>query len=290
MRGRLQTGGSSSTSTASRISSISTNPICSTPTAASPWKGTAWARSLKPTTSVLSRLSGHTETVYFSKTGSDCVTGTCALDRERGVLDDISPKPWQTDTCIGQWHYKEGAKYKSAKKVVDLLVDIVSKNGNLLLNFPLPASGEPDAEELKTLAGVTEWVSVNGEGIFGTRPWKIYGEGPATKVVIPKTGKEFDPSEDKKPDLGVREVRYTAKGETLYALVQGWPASGSSEVILEALGTNSPQQPAKAMDVRLLGRDEALKFKQDSTGLRVTLPSTKPTAADMGICMKINFV
>jgi alpha-L-fucosidase len=85
-------------------------------------------------------------------------------------------------------------------------------------------------------------------------------------------------------------VRYSAKGKTLYALVQGWPASGSSEVILEALGTNSPQQPAKAIDVRLLGRDEALKFKQDSTGLRVTLPSTKPTAADIGICIKINFV
>jgi alpha-L-fucosidase len=233
---------------------------------------------------------GRSETVYFSKTGSDCVTGTCALDRERGVLDDISPKPWQTDTCIGQWHYKEGAEYKSAKKVIDLLVDIVSKNGNLLLNIPLPASGEPDAEELKTLAGVTEWVSVNGEGIFGTRPWKIYGEGPATKVVIPKTGKEFDPSEDKKPDLGVRDVRYSAKGKTLYALVQGWPASGSSEVILEALGANSPQQPAKAMDVRLLGRDEALKFNQESTGLSVTLPSTKPTAADIGVCIKINFV
>ena len=230
---------------------------------------------------------GHSETVYFSKTGSDCVTGTCALDRERGVLDDISPKPWQTDTCIGEWHYKKGAKYKSAKKVIDLLVDIVSKNGNLLLNIPLPASGEPDGEELKILAGVTDWVSVNGEGIFGTRPWKIYGEGPATKVVIPKTGKEFDPSEDKKPDLGVRDVRYSAKGKTLYALVQGWPASGSSEVILEALGTNSPQQPAKATDVRLLGRAEALKFRQDSTGLRVTLPSTTPTAADIGICIKI---
>jgi alpha-L-fucosidase len=233
---------------------------------------------------------GHPETVYFSKTGSDCVTGTCALDRERGVLDDISPKPWQTDTCIGQWHYKEGAKYKSAKKVIDLLVDIVSKNGNLLLNIPLPASGEPDAEELKTLAGITEWISVNGEGIFGTRPWKVYGEGPATKVVIPKTGEEFDPSEDKKPDLGVHDVRYSAKGKILYALVQGWPASGTSEVILEALGTNSPHQPAKATDVRLLGRDEVLKFKQDSSGLRVTLPSTKPTAADIGVCLKINFV
>ena len=81
--------------------------------------------------------------------------------------------------------------------------------------------------------------------IFGTRPWKVYGEGPATKVVIPRPGQEFDPSEDKKPDLGVRDVRYSVKGKTLYAMVQGWPASGSSEVILEALGSNSPNSPPK---------------------------------------------
>jgi alpha-L-fucosidase len=232
----------------------------------------------------------HPETVYFSKTATDCVTGTCALDRERGVLDDISPKPWQTDTCIGQWHYKEGGSYKSAKKVIDLLVDIVSKNGNLLLNIPLPASGEPDAAERKVLTGITEWMSVNGEAIFGTRPWKVYGEGPATKVVIPKSGQEFDPSEDKKPDLGIRDIRYTTKGQTLYALLQGWPSGGSSEVVLESLRTNSPHQPGKATDVRLLGRDEALKFTQDSTGLRLTLPSTKPAAADIGIGLRINFV
>ena len=233
---------------------------------------------------------GRPETVYFSKTATDCTTGTCVLDRERGVLDDIASSPWQTDTCIGEWHYKVGAKYKSPKKVIDLLVDIVSKNGNLLLNVPLPASGEPDAEELGVLAGVTEWMAVNGEGIYGTRPWKVYGEGPATKVVVPKNGREFDPNEGKKPDLGVQDVRYTTKGKLLYAFVQGWPATTPNEVVLESLGTNSPRQPGKVLDVRLLGRNEPLKFTQDNAGLRVAVGATKPRAADIGIGLRINFV
>ena len=231
---------------------------------------------------------GVPEAVYFSKTAPDCRIGTCTLDRERGVLDDIAANPWQTDTCIGQWHYKLGQKYKTPKKVIDLLVDIVSKNGNLLLNIPLPASGQPDDEELAILAGITQWTSINGEGIFATRPWKIYGEGPATQVVIPKNGKEFDPNEGKKPDLTAADIRFTTKGQSLYAFVQGWPTQ--PELVIRSLATNSPQRPAKALDVRLLGRDETLRFTQDATGLRVTLPSTRPTAADIGFALRINFV
>ena len=91
---------------------------------------------------VSARLNGGTvEAVYTSKEASDCAIGTCVLDHERGVADAISQNPWQTDTCIGHWHYKRGIKYKTPKKVIDLLTDIVSKNGNLLLNFPLPNSG-----------------------------------------------------------------------------------------------------------------------------------------------------
>ena len=231
---------------------------------------------------------GTTEAVYFSKDANDCKIGTCVLDRERSVLDDITPLPWQTDTCIGQWHYNLGEKYKSPKKVIDLLVDIVSKNGNLLLNIPLPASGEPDADELRILADITEWTSINGEAIYSTRPWKVYGEGPAMKVVLhTKTqGGVFEPNEGKKPDLGPQDIRFTTKGKTLYALVQGWP---TSDLIIQSLATTSPQQPEKVLDVRLLGRDEALKFTQDTAGLRVTLPSAKPPAADIGIGLRINF-
>ena len=113
--------------------------------------------------------------IYTSKTKKDCEEGTCALDIERGVAGDILPNPWQTDTCIGGWHYKKGQKYKSGKNVVDLLCDIVSRNGNLMLNVPLPNSGKPDDEELKTVEEITKWMAVNSEGIYGTRPWKIAG-------------------------------------------------------------------------------------------------------------------
>ena len=101
---------------------------------------------------------GKSEAIYFSKTPADCPDGTsCVIDHERSILNQIDPHPWQTDTCIGDWHYKLGEHYKSPKKVIDMLVDIVSKNGNLLLNIPLPASGMPDPEELRILAAITEW-------------------------------------------------------------------------------------------------------------------------------------
>jgi len=120
---------------------------------------------------------GATEAIYTSKLASDCAVGTCVLDHERGVSDLISENPWQTDTCIGGWHYKRGVKYKTPKKVIDLLTDIVSKNGNLLLNFPLPNSGELDFEEMEVLEGITAWMQVNSEGIYATRPWKITAKG-----------------------------------------------------------------------------------------------------------------
>jgi alpha-L-fucosidase len=227
---------------------------------------------------------GRVEAVYNSKTGTDCIHGTCALDRERSVLDAISPTPWQTDTCIGDWHYKRGVQYKSAKKVIDLLVDIVSKNGNLLLNFPLPNSGELDGEELRTLEGITGWMAVNGEAIFATRPWKIYGEGPSTKVVISTNGKEFDPNEGKKPDLGAADIRFTTKGSVLYAFVQGWP---DGTAIIPSLGTGSAQNPAKITSVTMLGNDQTFPFSQDATGLKITVPSNRPQTADIGVAFKL---
>jgi len=230
---------------------------------------------------------GKSEAIYFSKTPTDCPDATsCVIDHERSVLNQIDPNPWQTDTCIGDWHYKLGATYKTPKKVIDLLVDIVSKNGNLLLNIPLPASGMPDPEELRILESITQWTSINGEAIYSTRPWKIHGEGPSTKVVIKPNGKEFDPNEGKQPDLTFEDIRFTTKGKTLYALVQGWPPR---ELIIQSLATNSPQQPEKVLDVRLLSRNEPLRFTQDTTGLRITLPPTPTPASDLGIALRINF-
>jgi alpha-L-fucosidase len=230
------------------------------------------------------------EAIYYSKTPSDCPDATsCVIDHERSVLNVIDPNPWQTDTCIGEWHYKLGATYKTPKKVIDLLVDIVSKNGNLLLNIPLPASGVPDPEELRILEAITQWTGINGEAIFSTRPWKIHGEGPSTKVVIKSNPnwENFDPNEGKQPDLTHQDIRFTTKGATLYAFAQGWPPT--STLLIESLGANSPQHPGKPVDIRILGHEQPLAFTQTPSALRITLPSTPTPASNLGIALRIRY-
>jgi alpha-L-fucosidase len=222
--------------------------------------------------------SGNTESVYMSKENTDCAIGTCLLDHERGVADGIATNPWQTDTCIGQWHYKRGQGYKSAKKVIDLLVDIVSKNGNLLLNFPLPNSGELDSNELRVLEGITEWMEVNGEGIYGTRPWKIYGEGPATLQKV-------DPgnfNEDNQRDLTGEDIRFTKRGSTVYAFVMGKPKIA----VLNALGLRSPQNPGRIQRVQILGHESDVQLVQDDTSLRVNVPPG--VASEIGLVLKVD--
>jgi alpha-L-fucosidase len=221
---------------------------------------------------------GQTEAVYTSKENTDCAIGTCLLDHERGVSDGIAKNPWQTDTCIGQWHYNRGQKYKTAKKVIDLLTDIVSKNGNLLLNFPLPNSGELDFEEMVVLNGITEWMAVNSEGIYSSRPWKIYGEGPSTKFKI----EAGNFNEDKQKDMTVEDVRFTAKDSTLYAFVMGWPEKAA---VVNALGLASEQAPGQIRNVELLGYKGELKWKQSESSLRVEMPAEK--LSDIGITLKV---
>jgi alpha-L-fucosidase len=227
---------------------------------------------------------GQTQAVYTSKRPEDCAVGTCVLDIERGLANQIRPAPRQTDTCIGMWHYSrwlyDNHHYKSAKTVVDLLVDIVSQNGNLLLNFPLPNSGQLDPDELKVLAGITDWMRVNSEGIFGTRPWKICGEGPGMQVEKPSGA--FN--EARRKPLTAEDVRFTTKGNTLYAFIMGWP---NKEALVPALGTASPQSPGKIANVELLGHRDRLTWSQEVAGLTVELPAEKPS--DYAVTLKVTF-
>jgi alpha-L-fucosidase len=225
---------------------------------------------------VSAQLHGANQAVYTSKEETDCAIGTCLLDHERGVSDGIATNPWQTDTCIGDWHYRRGQKYKPAKKVIDLLVDIVSKNGNLLLNFPLPNSGELDPEEMKVLDGITDWMAVNSEGIYASRPWKIYGEGPSTKVKI--DAGNFN--EDKQKDLTYEDVRFTSKGDTVYAFVMGWPETTAN---VQSLGLATAQR--KIGKIELLGHKGELKWKQTDSVLQVEMPAEK--ASNIGFTLKI---
>jgi alpha-L-fucosidase len=228
---------------------------------------------------------GKNQAIYTCKNEQDCAVGTCVLDFESGLANKIRTLPWQTDTCIGGWHYSrqrfEKHKYKTTKTVIDLLVDIVSQNGNLLLNIPLPNNGVPDSDEMKILEGITAWMKVNSEGIYGTRPWTIYGEGPGMPVASSKPGAAFN--ERNRKELTAEDIRFTTKGPTtLYAFVMGWP---KSEAIIGALGTASPQAPAKVQNVELLGYDGKLSFQQEAKGLRVRLPEKAPS--DYGVTLKI---
>jgi alpha-L-fucosidase len=216
------------------------------------------------------RNGGRVEVVYTSKRVQDAEQGIAALDRERGVVDKIWPQPWQTDTCIGNWHYLRGTAYKTPKRVIDMLVDIVSRNGNLMLNFPLPASGALDLEELNVLSAITDWMAVNSEAIHGSRPWKVFGAGPGTEA----SAKGGDFNENSRKDLTADDVRFTTKGDTLYAFVMGWP---EYQAVIRPLALKTALRVGAIRNVELLGFDGKLEWSQDEAGLKVLTPARKPS-------------
>ncbi|HYW47407.1 MAG TPA: alpha-L-fucosidase [Bryobacteraceae bacterium] len=213
---------------------------------------------------------GKVEAVYTSKRRNECETGTCVYDIERGVADGVMANAWQTDTCIGTWHYKRDVTYKTPKTVIDMLCDIVSRNGNLMLNFPLPNNGELDAEELKILDEITKWMAVNGEGIYATRPWKTFGAGPSLVSTTPPN-ERFN--ERNRKDLTADDIRFTTKGNLLYAFVMGWPGKAAS---IPSLAAGGKYDVPKIRNVDLLGHKGKLTWHQDSAALKVELPEQKP--------------
>lgn len=214
--------------------------------------------------------AGKLQAVYTAKSEDDASQGICVFDKERGVVETDWPYPWQTCTCVGNWHYDVRAKYKSAKRIIDMLVDIVSRNGNLLLNFPLRCDGTLDAEEMKILAEITQWTQVNGEAIYGTRPWKIFGGGPTVQPHDPK--QKY--TETTRVDLTAADVRFTSKGKALYAFFMGWPEHG--RVTIPQLGTGQPHAKGKISQVKLLGYGGRVSWSVDRAGLHVQLPPAPP--------------
>ncbi len=195
--------------------------------------------------------------------------GTAVYDIERGQLTDIDPVFWQTDTAVAKnsWGYVEGQDYKSVTGLVGDLVDIVSKNGALLLNIGPRADGTIPEGDRTILLGIGEWLDANGEAIFGTRPWKVYGEGP-TRV---QSGGFTD---TKRGAFTAQDIRFTARGDTLYATVLAWPADG--RVVIRSLGNESGLYAREIDRVELIGAREPLEWSRGPAGLEVRLPEQRP--------------
>ena len=203
------------------------------------------------------RHGGHAEVIYNCKQKSE---GRWVEDLERGIMPKIDPYPWQTDTSIGDWFYDRNWKFRPVSWVIHMLVDNVSKNGNLLLNIVQRPDGSLDPEVEDMLQQLAKWNAIHSEAIFGTRPWLVYGES-----LVKVKGGHF--GEDYK--YNAREIRFTTKGATLYAIALGWPADGKLAVrsLASAAG--------KISRVSLLGYNGKVGWQQTAEGLVVTLPEQK---------------
>ncbi len=209
-----------------------------------------------------------------------------AWDIERGSSNQIEPYPWQTCTCIGGWHYDQGVfdrhHYKSAKTVVHTLIDVVSKNGNMLLSVPLRGDGTPDADEIAIVEGIAAWMEVHQEAIIATRPWKVLGEGPQMASAAPLSAQGFN--EGKGKPFTAEDVRFTQSknGKTIYATIMGSPTNA---VTIKSLGTDAKLLEKKISKITLLGSKEKVKWTQTADSLTLDAPQAKPS--DIAIVFKI---
>lgn len=193
---------------------------------------------------------------------------SAVYDVERGVVAGIRPDYWQTDTSISNksWGYIKDDVFKTPDFVVRELVDIVSKNGNLLLNVGPRADGTIPEEVQQILLDVGAWLRVNGEAIYGTRPWKVFGEGP-TKVA------EGPVRDTKSQPYTAEDFRFTSKGNVVYAIEMAWPSG--SETVIHSFGTKMIGDK-KVESIVLLGSDTKLRFQQEADGLHIDLPEQAP--------------
>lgn len=222
----------------------------------------------------MKRNKGQLNAVVFGKKLKEEHKRGIVWDVEKGICSQIQEKPWQTCSCLGTWHYNRSCYeqnwYKSAKTVIQMLIDIVSKNGNLLLSVPIKGDGTIDDKEKKILEDIAAWMKINGEAIFDTRPWHIYGEGPSTEKLIPLDGAGFN--EGKNAPYTSEDVRFVKKNKLLYAHVLEWPKKGT--VIIRSLAKESPYLKGNIKNIELLGYGK-VNFKRSSKGLLVNLPNNE---------------
>jgi alpha-L-fucosidase len=199
--------------------------------------------------------------------------GAGVFDMERGAAADIQPDFWQTCTSVSRnsWGYITNHVYKDTGEIVDELVDIVSKNGTMLLNIGPKADGTIPEREQQMLREIGAWLKINGEAIYGTRPWTKFGEGPTQTAAGSFSDKE-------KPPFTAEDFRFTTKGKTLYAIALAWPSNG--KLLIKSLATTDVKR------VELLGHKGKLQWTLSAAGLAVALPENAP--CDFAVALKIS--
>ncbi len=220
---------------------------------------------------------GKNEAVMFGKILSEEQRKALVWDVERGAPNSIMEQPWQSCSCIGGWHYNtdiyQHNHYKSAATIVKLLVDIVSKNGNLLLSVPLRADGTFDEKEKAILDEFGAWMKVNRESIIDTRPWKVFGEGPIAESNIKLNAQGFNEGSYSKATS--QEIRFTQTARHIYATALAWPEDG--RLVIKSLAAGNPHHTRRIGRIDLLGHGK-VSFTQTAEGLIVNLPD-KPTGS-----------
>ena len=215
---------------------------------------------------------GDQSVVVMGKVLEDIHKDGMLWDVERGAPDRAQELPWQTCTCIGGWHYNRydynSGNYKSAEQVISMLVDIVSKNGNLLLSVPMRASGSIDEKVMAVLEGIKEWMDVNGVSIYGTRPWKTFGEGPVAEASNPINAQGFNENNN----YSAEDIRFVQRNDTVFTTIMRWPRN--KNVVIKSFGMTSPYYSGKVKSVELLGYG-SLQFENGIEGLSVTLPEER---------------
>lgn len=214
---------------------------------------------------------GKLEAVMLSKILDENQRKAIVWDVERGAPNEIMEQPWQSCSCVGGWHYNtsiyENNWYKSAADVVKLLVDIVSKNGNLLLSVPLRADGTFDEKEEKILNEFGDWMNINKEATLDTRPWEIFGEGPIAEADIKINAQGFNEGSYSKATA--QEIRFTQTKKDLYATVLAWPTE--KQILIKSLSDESKLFPGKISRVELLGYGK-VSFTRTDKGLLINMP------------------
>lgn len=197
----------------------------------------------------------------------DLPVGAAVLDLERSRMKEKKDFPWLTDDSIdwGSWCNVQDPDYKSVNRVIDFLVDVVSKNGCVLLNVTPTADGEIPQPVQDRLLEIGQWLEVNGEAIYGTRPFSVYGEGPQEIV-------EGHLSERQNKDATAKDIRFTTNGEILYAIVLDWPGK---MLAINTLGKNSGYLKKEIQSIECLGSMEKLSWEHYDDGLTINMPQKK---------------